>query len=73
MLHTLLAITLAIAPGTITVDGMDGVVTMSDTTGAVMVVNADCARVIVDSGITVLADIHRNGVTSTAAYIEACF
>lgn len=61
------------ATSTITVNGMDGIVTMHDSVGNTMTVPADCARVITDSGAIYLTDILTNGVTATPDYIKACF
>lgn len=72
MFNIILAIALSVS-GSISVNGMDGVIEVTDDYGNIMIVEADCARVIYDSGVDNLEEIHRNGVTATPEYIEACF
>lgn len=74
-MEIIIAIIIAITSATpsLHVDGLDGIVNLTDDYGNIMIVEADCARVIVDTGITNLEEVHRNGVTSTDAYLEACF
>lgn len=72
-MNIILAIILALTPTTgVHVDGLDGIVNVTDDYGNIMVVNAACAKVIVDSGVENLEDVHV-WLTATPAYIEACF
>lgn len=48
------------------------IVTAADDKGNEMVVNDNCASVIAPH-LDDLTQIHRNGVTSTPGYLEACF
>lgn len=53
------------------VDGMDGIITVSDDAGNWMTVNASCARVIVDANLPDLTFVHT--ITASPEYMEACF
>jgi hypothetical protein len=77
ILALLAAFVLAASPASaavedFTVDGMDGIITITDTHGNQMTVTADCARVIADN-TTDLVQLHRDGTTALPEYVEACF
>lgn len=71
-MNIILAIILAITPtASIHVDGLDGIVNVTDNYGNIMVVNAACAKVIADSGIDNLENVHT--ISATSEFIGECF
>jgi len=55
------------------VNGMDGIIDLSDNHGNVMTLKAECARIVVDFGYSNLADFVRSDDTANPDYLAVCF